>query len=194
MILSTHAIVGGAVASLFPSHPVLVAIAGFASHFVIDAIPHWDYPLQAISTKRGADNRCQLIIDRHLLFDATLISLDTCAGLAMAAWLFATPATIGAIVLGAIAGMAPDPLRFAQKLYPREPLNSLQRFHRWVHAKQRLTWPDWRQLAGAFRGDGIGNCDRAQVTAGADVRPGLAEGAVAERVVKIFARVMLNSQ
>ena len=22
---------------------------------------------------------------------------------------------------------------------------------------------DWRQLAGAFRGDGIGNCDRAQV-------------------------------
>ena len=141
MILSTHAIVGGAVASLFPSHPVLVAIAGFASHFVIDAIPHWDYPLQAISTKRGADNRRQLIIDRHLLFDATLISLDTCAGLAMAAWLFATPATIGAIVLGAIAGMAPDPLRFAQKLYPREPLNSLQRFHRWVHAKQRLTWP-----------------------------------------------------
>src|SRR6516165_9717784 len=23
---------------------------------------------------------------------------------------------------------------------------------------------DWRQLAGAFRGDGVGNCDRAQVT------------------------------
>ena len=41
-------------------------------------------------------------------------------------------------MLGAIAGMAPDPLRF---VYPREPLNSLQRFHRWVHAKQRLTWP-----------------------------------------------------
>ena len=141
MILSTHAIVGGAVASLFSSHPVLVAVAGFASHFVIDAIPHWDYPLQAISVKRGADDRRQLIIDRRLLFDTTLISLDACAGLAMAAWLFATPATIGVIVLGAIAGMAPDPLRFAQKLYPREPLNSLQRFHRWMHAKQNLTWP-----------------------------------------------------
>ena len=141
MILSTHAIVGGAVASLMPSHPFLVAIAGFASHFAIDAIPHWDYPLQPISVKRGADNRRQLIIDRPLLFDATLISLDACAGLTMAAWLFATPTTIGVIVLGAIAAMAPDPLRFAQKLYPREPLNSLQHFHRWMHAGQKLTWP-----------------------------------------------------
>ena len=91
--------------------------------------------------KRGADDRRQLIIDRRLLFDTTLISLDACAGLAIVAWLFATPATIGVIVLGAIAGMAPDPMRFAQKLYPREPLNSLQRFHRWMHSKQSLTWP-----------------------------------------------------
>jgi hypothetical protein len=45
MILSTHAIVGGAIASLFPSHPILIAAAGFTSHLVIDAIPHWDYPL-----------------------------------------------------------------------------------------------------------------------------------------------------
>ena len=141
MILCTHAIVGGAVASLLPSHPLLVAIAGFASHFAIDAIPHWDYPLQAISVKRGADNRRHLIIDRPLLFDATLISLDACAGVTLAVWLFAKPTTLAVIVIGAIAAMAPDPLRFAQKLYPREPLNSLQRFHRWMHAKQKLAWP-----------------------------------------------------
>ena len=63
MILSTHAIVGGAIASLFPSHPALVAVAGFASHFAIDAIPHWDYPLRSISTGQGADNR-RLKVDR----------------------------------------------------------------------------------------------------------------------------------
>jgi hypothetical protein len=57
MILSTHAVVGGAIASLFPSHPVLVAVAAFASHFAIDAIPHWDYPLRAITLKPGANNR-----------------------------------------------------------------------------------------------------------------------------------------
>lgn len=56
MILSTHAVVGGAIGSLFPSHPILVALLGFTSHFVIDAIPHWDYPLKSISVKPNAHN------------------------------------------------------------------------------------------------------------------------------------------
>lgn len=92
MILSTHAVVGGAIASLFPSHPVLVAIAAFASHFAIDAIPHWDYPIQAIMLKSGANNR-RLLTNPRLLLDLFLAGLDACAGLSIAIWLFATPAT-----------------------------------------------------------------------------------------------------
>jgi hypothetical protein len=57
MNLSTHAIVGGAIASLMPSHPMLVAVAGFASHIAIDTIPHWDYRLRSIAVGKGADNR-----------------------------------------------------------------------------------------------------------------------------------------
>ena len=140
MILSTHAIVGGAIASLFPSHPVLVAIAGFASHFAIDAIPHWDYPLQAISVRPAAESAA-VNLDRRLWGDLSLIALDACAGLALAIWLFATPATIGAILLGALAAMVPDPLRVVHALYPREPLKSLQRFHQWIHSKRKLSWP-----------------------------------------------------
>jgi hypothetical protein len=140
MILSTHAIVGGAIASLFPSHPVLVVAAGFTSHFAIDAIPHWDYPLQAISVRPAAGSRA-LNLDRRLWVDLTLITLDACAGLAIAIWLFATPATIEAILLGAVAAMAPDPLQVVHTLYPREPLKSLQRFHQWIHAKRKLSWP-----------------------------------------------------
>jgi hypothetical protein len=94
MILSTHAVVGGAIASLFPSHPVLVAVAAFASHFAIDAIPHWDYPLRAIRSKPGANNR-RLLADQKLFLDLALIGCDACAGLLIAIWLFATPATIG---------------------------------------------------------------------------------------------------
>jgi hypothetical protein len=139
MILSTHAIVGGAVASLFPSHPVLVGVLGFASHFAIDAIPHWDYPLQSISVKPGADNR-ELRLDRRLLLDLFLIGLDACAGLAAAVFLFATPASPGVIALGAIAGMLPDPLQFAHSLYPHQPLKILQRFHVRIHSQRRLAW------------------------------------------------------
>jgi hypothetical protein len=139
MILTTHAIVGGAVASLFPSHPVLVAGLAFVSHFVIDAIPHWDYPLHSISVKPGADNRT-LKLDRALVLDLTSIGFDACAGLALALWLFATPATTGVIALGAFAGILPDPLQFVHSLYPHQPLTSLQRFHQWIHSKRRLTW------------------------------------------------------
>jgi hypothetical protein len=28
-----------------------------ASHFAIDAIPHWDYPMRSIAVGKSADNR-----------------------------------------------------------------------------------------------------------------------------------------
>jgi hypothetical protein len=139
MILSTHAIVGGAVASLLPSHPVLVAMLGFASHFLIDAIPHWDYPLQSISVKPGADNR-KLRLDRRLVLDLFLIGLDAFAGLGAAIFLFAPLASPVVIAVGAVAGMLPDPLQFVHSLYPHQPLKILQGFHVWIHSKQRLGW------------------------------------------------------
>jgi hypothetical protein len=116
--------VGGALASLFPSYPIVAVAAGFASHFAIDAIPHWDYPLQYISVAPG--HRDQLKFGRPLLQDVALIGLDACAGLALAVGLFATPATVVVIVLGALAAMLPDPLQFVHSLGPHEPLATLQ--------------------------------------------------------------------
>jgi hypothetical protein len=60
MILSTHAVVGGAIASFMPGHPVLAFVIGAASHFAIDAIPHVDYPLHSISVRRSAPSALTL--------------------------------------------------------------------------------------------------------------------------------------
>jgi hypothetical protein len=49
MILTTHAVVGAALATFLPSHPVIAFAVGFASHFVLDAIPHVDYPIKSRS-------------------------------------------------------------------------------------------------------------------------------------------------
>ncbi len=140
MILSTHAIVGGAIASLIPAHPVLVVAAGLASHFAIDAIPHWDYPLRSIAVGTAADNR-RLKINAALVGDLALIGCDACLGLALAVSLFANSTTAFVVALGAIAGMLPDPLQFVQSVLRREPLNSLQRFHSLIHSKRKLQWP-----------------------------------------------------
>lgn len=140
MILSTHAVVGGAIASLMPNHPLLALLCGVGSHFAIDAIPHADYPLRSISVGPGKGSA--IAIDRSLLRDLGAISLDAVVGLAVAMWLYATPPAALAVLLGAFGGMMPDPLQLAHKFYPREPLRSLQRFHIWVHTKRRLRWPE----------------------------------------------------
>jgi hypothetical protein len=139
MILSTHAVVGGALASLMPGHPVLAFAIGVASHFAIDAIPHVDYPLRSISVRRSAPSA--FTFNWVLLQDLALLALDACAGLAIVLWLYASPGATAAVLAGALGGMLPDPLQLLSKMYPREPLRSLQRFHIWIHAKRRLSWP-----------------------------------------------------
>jgi hypothetical protein len=139
MILSTHAVVGGAIASFMPGHPVLAFVIGAASHFAIDAIPHVDYPLHSISVKRSATSA--LTLNWLLVQDLGLIALDACVGLAIVLWLYASPGATTAVLAGALGAMLPDPLQLLHKLYPREPLRSLQRFHTWIHTRRRLSWP-----------------------------------------------------
>ena len=139
MILSTHAIVGAAIASVMPEHPALAFACGMASHFAIDAVPHWDYQLRAISIKPNTG--AALKLNWYLFQDLGWIALDAGAGLAIALWLYATPTAAVSVLLGALGAMLPDPLQLAHRLYPREPLRTLQRFHVWIHSKRKLTWP-----------------------------------------------------
>lgn len=75
-ILSTHAVVGAAIAALMPDHPALAFVSRIASHFAVDAIPHWDYPLRAISIKPNNDPA--LTMNLALFQDLGLIALDAC--------------------------------------------------------------------------------------------------------------------
>jgi hypothetical protein len=122
-----------------PNHPALAFASGIASHFAIDAIPHWDYPLRSISLKPGVGSA--MMLNFSLVWDLGLITLDACVGLAVALWLYASPTAATAVLLGALGAMLPDPLQIAHKLCPREPLRSLQRFHVWIHTRRQLSWP-----------------------------------------------------
>ena len=63
MILSTHAVVGAALASFVPSHPLAALVIGFASHFALDGIPHWDYPIKSRSVNPKI--AAPMVFDRH---------------------------------------------------------------------------------------------------------------------------------
>jgi hypothetical protein len=99
MILTTHAVVGAALASFLPSHPTLAFAVGFASHFVLDAIPHLDYPIKSrsVNPRIGAP----MALDRALLQDAVTIGSDGLFGMVAALFLFSSSANFWAILMGA---------------------------------------------------------------------------------------------
>lgn len=139
MTLATHAVVGIAVASLLPRHPLLGFIAAFISHFIVDAIPHGHYRLS--SRKRNLKNPLEddMIIGRDFIFDLAKIGFDALTGLAISAifiagwqnWMF-----IPTLSAGTVGGVLPDALQFAYWKIRREPLVALQKFHIWMHAKK----------------------------------------------------------
>jgi len=142
MTLGTHAVVGASVASLVPGSPVLAFILGFVSHFLLDAIPHWDYKLHSLERKNGDKMQSDMHFNRAFLFDLMHISFDALLGLLIAFIAFrGSPAFPYIILIGATGAMLPDALQFVYFKWKREPLRSLQRFHGWVHAKGRVHDP-----------------------------------------------------
>jgi hypothetical protein len=134
MILTTHAVVGAALASFLPSHPATAFAVGFASHFVLDAIPHVDYPIKSrsVDPKIGAP----MAFDRALLQDG--VGSDGLFGIIVSLVLFSSSANFWVVLMGAIGAMLPDPLQFASTRLRYEPLRTLQRFHLWAHSKKKM--------------------------------------------------------
>lgn len=139
MTLATHAVVGAAAASFFPASPLLAAGAAFASHYLIDAIPHGHYRLFSLRhAERPLENDMQF--GRLFIVDLLRTGADFTIGIALSLFLFSGSEN-GILIplIGVVAGVLPDPLQFAYWKIRREPLTSLQRFHIWVHAKRDLS-------------------------------------------------------
>lgn len=140
MTLTTHAIAGATVATLMPTHPILGFTAGFASHFALDAIPHWGYSVKSIKNKGTDPLDNDMSINKDSLMDLLKICTDGILGLLISyivlGIFYNQPPFI--IFLGAIASMIPDALQFVYWKWRHEPLISLQKFHIFMHAKTGL--------------------------------------------------------
>jgi hypothetical protein len=135
--LTAHGIVGGAIVSLMPAHPILGLCLAFSSHYLLDAIPHWDYPIRSafVDPKIGARMR----YDRALSADAITIGTDGIPGVALPVALFAPRESFVLVACGACAAILPDFLQFGHARFPHQPLAGLQRLHQWAHTSRSLT-------------------------------------------------------
>ncbi len=140
MILMTHAIAGAAAARLFPSNPVAAFIAAFLSHFVLDAISHWNYKLLSHKKNPSDPLNGDMIFGKKFIIDISKIFLDFIAGIVLSIWLFNPQSDYqtSILILGALGGMLPDALQFAYWKLKIEPFRSLQKFHRWIHTKYEI--------------------------------------------------------
>lgn len=139
MTLATHMVVGAAAAKICTNNPAVGFAIGFVSHFLLDAIAHWDYSLaSAKSDIFLADSKTKLSLrNKAALVDVLKVSTDALLGF-LFVFVFLYSGASGSIILlaGAIGGALPDFLQFIFLLWKTKPIIMLQTLHQWIHAKK----------------------------------------------------------
>lgn len=149
MVLTPHAVVGAALASAFGLGPGGAFVAGFASHFLLDSIPHWDYKLDSADIDEENPFNDDIPMNQEALWDWVKIGSDLILGLGFVFLFFAMNGqSVGVISLlaGALGGILPDGLQFLFMKLRREPLKTFFRFHIFVHSTYRVRDSFWGLL------------------------------------------------
>ena len=135
MVLSTHAVVGASIAGAVTGDPLVAFVIGVASHFAIDAIPHWDYKLKAF------DEESSTIIRKNLWIDLRNIFCDFVLGVVACLVLFGGVshyALVSACTMGALGGVFPDLLQLPYFLSGGRWFGRLQGFHSGLQKNKAL--------------------------------------------------------
>lgn len=140
MILGVHAIVGGAVANAIEFGPMTAFFAGWASHYLCDSIPHWDYQLLSAKVDRHNPLNNDLIIGQTFYSDLAKLSSDALIGLVLALVFFVNltkPDNLIVVLAGVVGGLLPDLLQFVYMKFRRQPFIVLQKIHNTTHSSSR---------------------------------------------------------
>ncbi|MDO8493661.1 MAG: hypothetical protein Q7S19_03925 [bacterium] len=144
MTLATHILIAGAVTKPFLGQVNNLTIFGISvfSHYLSDAIPHYDYKLLSIEWKEGQKYNSKITPNAKLIIaDLLNISIDIAIGIAFLVLLTRPEAnlsnliTYSLIIFGAIL---PDALQPIFIMWKKSPMNLIQTFHDFWHAKLRL--------------------------------------------------------
>jgi hypothetical protein len=141
MTLTTHIIIAGAVTKQIPgAHPVFIFLLALASHYLSDAIPHWDYKLNSFDKNESSDTRKWNMGSAEFFQDIAKIAFDFALG-SIVFFLLARPHTAPEFLhmFLTIAGSTlPDFLLGIYYTRRAEWLKPFQQFHGLMHTKIRL--------------------------------------------------------
>lgn len=90
MVFTPHIITGGAISVLAKANPATSFVFGLLSHYMLDVLPHWDYPLLS-STKSSSENALDGTINvrgKAFAIDLVKVSIDFLIGLSITIYFF----------------------------------------------------------------------------------------------------------
>lgn len=72
MVLTPHILIGALLAKLFPFNPWVILLI-IASHYLLDMLPHWEYPEVLFSMKKALS---KIFLDLLIGFGLVFVSVD----------------------------------------------------------------------------------------------------------------------
>ena len=111
MILASHIIISGILASKTQNY-FLAAVIGLISHYVLDAIPHWDYLSDEFEP--GIKTEKSFIKRKEFWREIIKITTDALAGFGFLAFFvfIDKDANIAPLIVSALFGILPDAMQF----------------------------------------------------------------------------------
>lgn len=142
MTLAVHALIGAAASRRLGMHnPLALFIVGAATHYLSDAIPHWDYRLLSFPHGEKSQTRRWPFASAAFKKDIVRIACDGALGMVLVL-LIGQPASFATAIpflLAAFGAMAPDLLQGIYFTGYAAFLKPFQKFHDFCHTKIKLS-------------------------------------------------------
>lgn len=148
MILTTHITAAATVAAATDvTDPFIAFFIGIGSHYILDAIPHWEYALASVGNRRGKAGKRTLTLKKRLLAkDLFRIALDGILGVSLLilAPSFGLTDIFSPLFLSIVIGSTlPDALQPLGLLLKRPPFSTIHDIGQTIHSKKFLPALPW---------------------------------------------------
>lgn len=146
MTLTTHIAIAAALTKpLVKLHPAFTFIAALASHYLTDAIPHWDYSLQSLPKEPVTQGRVWQWQSREFWKDCNHIALDATIGIGIAFFALRPDSVVSwtRVALMALGAVLPDFLQGVYFTRRADFLKPVQQWHDQLHSKIKLGPYPW---------------------------------------------------
>ena len=137
MILSVHFLFGAAVGGAL-NNPVLGLPVAFASHYMLDSLPHREYDINNVTN-------IATVGWRKGIRDFEKIALDISLGFLLLVFLTPNNTLLPWLLLFGFIACVPDAISFLHFLIPRNILlKNKMRFHKLIHIHENKNDTPWK--------------------------------------------------